>query len=168
MGQIKKKFIDRALPKAEIVKKLRNEYGNVVIGEVTIGQVLSGMKGIVGLLTCTSKLDPEEGIRFRGYTIPEYGKTDLSLLTLPEEIQLIKVIAGFPELIEGAASTLEPHRLTFYLNDLAAIFHSYHNKNKVISDDEKLSLARLFLVNSIRTVVNNTLRLLGVCSPEKM
>ena len=71
MGQIKKKFIERALPKAEIVKKLRNEYGNVVIGDVTIGSVLSGMKGIVGLLTCTSKLDPEEGIRFRGYSIPE-------------------------------------------------------------------------------------------------
>jgi citrate synthase len=71
MGQIKKKFIERALPKAEIVKKLKNEYGNVVIGEVTIGSVLSGMKGTVGLLTCTSKLDPEEGIRFRGYSIPE-------------------------------------------------------------------------------------------------
>lgn len=104
----------------------------------------------------------------RGYAVPEYGKADLSLLKLPEEIQLIKAIARFPELMEGAALTLEPHRLTFYLNDLAAIFHSYYNRNKVISDDEKLSLARLFLVKSVRTVVNNTLRLLGVSSPEKM
>ncbi|MDD3812731.1 MAG: citrate (Si)-synthase, partial [Bacteroidales bacterium] len=71
MGQLKKIFIERALPKAEIVKTLKNEHGNMVIGEVTIAQVLSGMKGVVSLLTCTSKLDPEEGIRFRGYTIPE-------------------------------------------------------------------------------------------------
>jgi arginyl-tRNA synthetase len=104
----------------------------------------------------------------RGYTIPAYGEADLSLLNLPEEIQLVKVITRFPELIEGAVLSLEPHRLTFYLNDLAAIFHSYYNKYKVISDDEKLSLARLFLVKSIRTVVNNALRLLGVTAPEKM
>jgi citrate synthase len=71
MGQLKKIFIERALPKAEIVKTLKNEHGNMVIGEVTIAQVLSGMKGVVSLLTCTSNLDPEEGIRFRGYTIPE-------------------------------------------------------------------------------------------------
>jgi arginyl-tRNA synthetase len=104
----------------------------------------------------------------RGYTIPAYGEADLSLLNLPEEIQLVKVITRFPELIEGAVLSREPHRLTFYLNDLAAIFHSYYNKYKVISDDEKLSLARLFLVKSIRTVVNNALRLLGVTAPEKM
>jgi citrate synthase len=71
MGQIKKLFIERAIPKAEIIKKLKSEYSDVVIGEVTIGHVLSGMKGVVSLLTCTSKLDPEEGIRFRGYSIPE-------------------------------------------------------------------------------------------------
>lgn len=104
----------------------------------------------------------------RGYTIPAYGEADFSLLNLPEEIQLVKVITRFPELIEGAALSLEPHRLTFYLNDLASIFHSYYNKYKVISDDEKLSLARLFLVKAIRTVVSNALRLLGVTAPEKM
>ena len=97
-----------------------------------------------------------------------YNEVNLSLLNLPEEIQLIKVITRFPELIEGAASTMEPHRLTFYLNDLAAIFHSYYNKYKVISDDEELSKARLFLVKSVLTVVKNALRLLGVSAPEKM
>ncbi|TSA39113.1 MAG: citrate (Si)-synthase, eukaryotic [Porphyromonadaceae bacterium] len=71
MEQIKKKLIERALAKAEVIKKLRTDFGSVVIGEVTIGHVLSGMKGIVSLFTCTSKLDPEEGIRFRGYSIPE-------------------------------------------------------------------------------------------------
>jgi len=104
----------------------------------------------------------------RGYAAPGYEDVDLSLLTLPEEIQLIKVITRFPELIEGAAMNLEPHRLTFYLNDLAAIFHSYYNKYKVTSDDERLSLARLYLMKSIRTVVENTLKLLGVAAPDKM
>jgi arginyl-tRNA synthetase len=104
----------------------------------------------------------------RGYTVPTYGQVDPNLLNLPEEIHLIKVIARFPELVEGAAFNLEPHRLTFYLNDLAAIFHSYYNKHKVISDDERLTLARIFLVKSVRTVVKNTLGLLGVTAPEKM
>lgn len=104
----------------------------------------------------------------RAYGIPKYEEADLGLLNVPEEIQLIKVITRFPELIEGAALSLEPHRLTFYLNDLAAIFHSYYNKHKVISDDEKLSLARLYLVRAIGIVVKNALRMLGVTAPEKM
>jgi arginyl-tRNA synthetase len=104
----------------------------------------------------------------RGYAVPAYGQVDPNLLNLPEEIQLIKVITRFPELVEGAALNLEPHRLTFYLNDLAATFHSYYNKHKVISDDDGLSLARIFLVKSVRTVVKNTLGLLGVTAPEKM
>jgi len=71
-------------------------------------------------------------------------------------------------LIEGAAQALEPHRLTFYLNDLAASFHSYYNKNKVLSDNLPLSGARLFLVHSILAVLKNALKILGVSAPEKM
>ena len=71
-------------------------------------------------------------------------------------------------MVEGAARTLEPHRLTFYLNDLAAIFHSYYNKNKVLSDDGALTGARLFLVRSVLTVLKNALKMLGVSTPEKM
>lgn len=71
MDHIKQKIIEIGRPKAETVKKLTKEYGDKVIQEVTVGQVLTGMKGVVSLLTCTSKLDPEEGIRFRGYTIPQ-------------------------------------------------------------------------------------------------
>ena len=74
MEPIKKKFIEKALPKAEVIKKLKKNHADVKVSEVTIGHVLTGMKGIVSLLTCTSKLDPEEGIRFRGYTIPELQK----------------------------------------------------------------------------------------------
>jgi arginyl-tRNA synthetase len=104
----------------------------------------------------------------RGYKIPAYDEVDLSFLTLPEEISLIKAITRLPEVVEGAALSLEPHRLTFYLNDLAALFHSYYNKHKVLSDEEGLSRARLFLTKSILTVLSNALRILGVSAPERM
>jgi arginyl-tRNA synthetase len=104
----------------------------------------------------------------RGFAPPLYDNAEVGLLKLPEEIELIKAITRFPEVVEGAARTLEPHRLTFYLNEIAAIFHSYYNKNKVISDDGALTEARLFLVKSVRTVLKNALTLLGVSTPEKM
>jgi arginyl-tRNA synthetase len=103
-----------------------------------------------------------------GYEIPRYDDVDLRFLKLPEELNLIKAISRLPEVIEGSALSLEPHRLTFYLNDLAALFHSYYNKHKVLSDEEGLSRARLFLIKSILTVLRNVLRLLGVSAPEKM
>lgn len=104
----------------------------------------------------------------RGSKIPAYDEVDLSFLTLPEEINLIKTITRLPEIVEGAALSLEPHRLTFYLNDLAALFHSYYNKHKVLSDEEGRSRARLFLTKSILVVLSNGLRILGVSAPEKM
>ncbi|MHB8769480.1 MAG: arginine--tRNA ligase [Syntrophales bacterium] len=104
----------------------------------------------------------------RGCNAPVFGQAELGLLRLPAEIELIKAITRFPEVVEGAARSLEPHRLTFYLNDLAGLFHSYYNKNKVISDDAALTGARLFLVTSVRTVLRNALTMLGVSAPEKM
>lgn len=100
--------------------------------------------------------------------IPSYDEANAKMLKLPEEISLIKTVVSFPEVIEGAAAALEPHRLAFYLNELAGLFHSYYNKHKVISDDEALTKARLFLVKSIRTVLSNALSILGVSAPEKM
>jgi arginyl-tRNA synthetase len=104
----------------------------------------------------------------RGIAAPAAGEANASLLRLPEETDLIKAITRFPEVVEGAARTLEPHRLTFYLNDLAALFHSYYNRNKVISEDGALTGARLFLVRSLLTVLKNALKMLGVSTPEKM
>jgi arginyl-tRNA synthetase len=104
----------------------------------------------------------------RGYKIPAFGDVDLNLLTLPEEIALIKKITFFPEIVEGSAKTLEPHRLTFYLNDLASIFHSYYNKSRVVTEDQALTRVRLFLIKSVYIVIGNALRLLGVSAPEKM
>ena len=71
MDHIKEKLIAFGKPQAEKLRKLQKENGGRVIQEVTVDQVLSGMKGVVSLLTCTSKLDPDEGIRFRGFSIPE-------------------------------------------------------------------------------------------------
>jgi arginyl-tRNA synthetase len=104
----------------------------------------------------------------RGIVLPDYADIDPVLLREPEEINLMKILARYPEMIEGAADSLEPHRITFYLNELAGAFHSYYNKNKVVSDDERLTAARLFLVKTISTVLQNALKILGVNAPEKM
>lgn len=71
MEYIKYRFFQKANKCASEFQKLKKEHGDVVLGEVTLGQVLTGMKGIPLLVTDTSKLDPAEGIRFKGYSIPE-------------------------------------------------------------------------------------------------
>jgi len=104
----------------------------------------------------------------RCYSVPWYGEIEPRLLKLPEEIMLIKYISRYPEVVEGSAQALEPHRFTFYLNELAAVFHSYYNKHRVVGEDAALSRARLFLVNAVGVVLRNALRILGVTAPEKM
>jgi arginyl-tRNA synthetase len=104
----------------------------------------------------------------RGFLVPPYGEVNLSLLNLPEELALIKALTRFPEVVAGAANSLEPHRLTFFLNDLASLFHSYYNKYKVISEDDSLTKARIFLMNILLIVLKNDLKLLGVSAPDKM
>ncbi|RPI11463.1 MAG: arginine--tRNA ligase [Zetaproteobacteria bacterium] len=102
-----------------------------------------------------------------------YGDADLSLLALPEELQLMKLLALYPETVRNAALACEPHRVTAYLHDLAAAFHGYFTRYKdseerVISDDRALSRARLAMVAAVRQVVANGLDLLGVRAPERM
>ncbi|MCX5851812.1 MAG: arginine--tRNA ligase [Deltaproteobacteria bacterium] len=104
----------------------------------------------------------------RGHSVPRFSGIDAGLLGLPEELTLVKLIGQFPELIEGSAQSLEPHRITFYCNELASTFHGYYNKHRVVTEDEGLTKARLFLVAAVQTVLRNALRLLGVTAPEKM
>jgi arginyl-tRNA synthetase len=104
----------------------------------------------------------------RGIAIPVYTDTDLSVLNEPEEKTMIKMLVSYPETINGAAKSLEPHRIPFYLNELAGVFHSYYNKNKVISENDGLTAARLFLIMEIKIVLQNALKILGVSAPEKM
>jgi arginyl-tRNA synthetase len=93
---------------------------------------------------------------------------DTTLLCLPEERLLAKRLAVFPELLEGMAMALEPHRLTAYLQDLAGLFHGYYNKHRVISEDQEMTKARLLLVKSIQSVVRSALGLLGITAPLEM
>ena len=89
-------------------------------------------------------------------------------LSLPEELSLLKLLAGYPELVEAAARNLEPHRLTYFLTELAAQLHSYYYKHRFISEDLELTRARLELVAGVKTVLAHGLQILGVAAPETM
>ncbi|HHV64431.1 MAG TPA: arginine--tRNA ligase [Peptococcaceae bacterium] len=92
----------------------------------------------------------------------------LALLNSPEERDLLKKIADLPGEIALAAKLTEPHRLARYVLDLAALFHTFYNSQRVLVPDEDLRTARLGLVRSVRYVLANVLRILGVSAPEKM
>ncbi|MEW6079857.1 MAG: arginine--tRNA ligase [Thermodesulfobacteriota bacterium] len=92
----------------------------------------------------------------------------VSRLDQAEEIDLIKAAARYPDAVRTAARFMEPHRVTFYLMDLAACFHAYYNRHKVLGDDPELSAARLYLVCAVKKIIQNGLALLGVFAPESM
>jgi len=92
----------------------------------------------------------------------------IALLTASEEIDLIKALARYPEIIRSSATTMEPHRITFYLMNLASAFHTYYNKHRVLNDDPFLRCGRLNLILAVQKVIRNGLKLLGVSAPEKM
>lgn len=103
-----------------------------------------------------------------GIEQPDRQQFDFKHLTLDEEIALIRQLSRFPEAVEGAAVHCEPHRLVFYLQDLAALLHSYYNRYRVLDEDAQVTSSRLYLVNAVRIVLANALRLLGVSAPEQM
>ncbi len=94
---------------------------------------------------------------------------DLELLSA-EELDLAKRLLELPEVVRGSVETLEPHRLPFYLLELAGEFHRYYNKptNRIIGNDHELSRTRLFLAGLIRQGIAAGLGLLGVSTPERM
>jgi arginyl-tRNA synthetase len=77
-------------------------------------------------------------------------------------------MSGFPDVIITSAKLMEPHRITYYLMDLAASFHAYYNKHRVLTDDITIASGRLYLVLAVKKVIRNGLTLLGVSAPEKM
>ncbi len=102
MEYIKNRFYQKALNCTKEFQRLKTQFSDKVIGQVTIGQVLEGMKGIPALVTDTSKLDANEGIRFRGYSIPEL-QNKLPRLNpdgepLPEGLFYLMLIGELPEL----------------------------------------------------------------------
>ena len=96
------------------------------------------------------------------------AESDLNLLTHPTERALMLHLIEFPMVLRTAAERLEPHLVTFYLYELARHFQKFYEECRVISDNEELSDARLLLVHSTKTVLNEALRLLGISAPERM
>jgi arginyl-tRNA synthetase len=99
---------------------------------------------------------------------------DLSPLRLPEEEDLIKTLAGFSETLTEAAVGREPHRVAFFLLDLAKIFQNYYTRAKtddryrVLTAHRETTLAKLYLIKTLREVFRAGLQILGVSAPEKM
>lgn len=104
----------------------------------------------------------------QGIPAPLIEDVDLSVLNLPEEIRMMKLIAAYPELVETSALALEPHRLTFYLQDLATALHNYYFHHRVITEDRRLTEVRLILMRGVRQVLKSALAILGISAPEKM
>ena len=106
--------------------------------------------------------------REKGILSSEWDADAVARLTEPEEIQLMKALARYPETVCSSAAYLEPHRVTFYLMNLASCFHAYYNKHRVLAEDPILTRARLYLVLAVQKVIRNGLTLLGVSAPEQM
>lgn len=103
-----------------------------------------------------------------GISIPAVNETDLTVLKLPVEIDLIKKIVALREEIELAAFRREPHRMARYAHELAALFHSFYNHCRVMTDDQAVQKGRIILVQATQIVLRNVLGILGVDAPEKM
>ena len=104
-----------------------------------------------------------------------FCNNNLSLLTDENELNVIKILTNWPRIIQGAAKAHEPHRIAFYLSDLAAAFHSLWNKGKedeklrfIIEDDKELSSARLSLIKAIAIVIATGLEVIGIEAAEEL
>jgi arginyl-tRNA synthetase len=100
---------------------------------------------------------------------------DLAVLNDPGEIDIIKKLAAFPQVVEGAARAHEPHRLAFYLYDLASAFHAQWTKGNesphlrfIQADDGTLTTARLALIQANAQILASGLAIIGVHAPEEM
>ncbi len=100
MDTLKDKFQEKAAPMAAEVKAIIKEHGDKKLGEYSVADVYQGMKGMIGMITETSKLDPQEGIRFRGYTIPELReqlpKAKGGTEPLPEGVFYLMLMGDLP------------------------------------------------------------------------
>lgn len=105
-----------------------------------------------------------------GLALPDdLAQVEFGLLS-EEELALARKLVGLPEVVREAVESLEPHRVPFYLLELAGDFHRYYNKptNRIIGDKRELSVTRLFLARLLREGISNGLELLGVSAPDRM
>ncbi|HEB50122.1 MAG TPA: arginine--tRNA ligase [Desulfobulbus sp.] len=113
---------------------------------------------------CSIERQAEE----KGLSAVDYDHAPLHRLQEPEEFDLLKLMAEYPAQVAGAARDLAPHRIIFYLMELAGRFHSYYNRHKVLTDDVELSQARRTLCNGLKIVLRNGLVLVGMNAPTRM
>jgi arginyl-tRNA synthetase len=104
----------------------------------------------------------------QGLSVPPWAGIDLGPLALPEELALMKRLVQYPDLVISAARALEPHRIAFWLGELAGLFHPYYKAHRVLQNDPPITLARLALCTAVGQVIRNGLDLLGVSAPESM
>jgi len=100
--------------------------------------------------------------------IDSLAEANTEALSSPAELALLQKLIDFPDTVEAAAKEFSPHLIAFYLRELASEFHSYYNSTRFLVPEIPLLHARLALVASIRQILNNGLRLLGVSAPDKM
>ncbi|NQV84688.1 MAG: arginine--tRNA ligase [Rhodospirillales bacterium] len=103
------------------------------------------------------------------------AEADTHLLVDAEELDVIKIMASWPRLVESAAEAHEPHRVAYYLNDLATAFHALWNKGNddaslrfIVAEDQPLTLARLALVQGVATLIASGLGVMGVAPVEEL
>ncbi len=93
---------------------------------------------------------------------------DLSVLQEPEELYLIRDILKYEEVLFDSVHNLEPYMITYYLIDLARDFHLFYQKHRVVSEDRKMSEARIYLIHKIASTIKDAMKLLGITCPDKM
>lgn len=103
-----------------------------------------------------------------GEAVPLAGKADVSRLNTEAEHELIKQLAMYPEEIRLAARDYDPSRINRYLIELASRFHHFYNSNRIKGSEKALLEARLKLADTVRSVIQNGLELIGVSAPDSM
>lgn len=119
----------------------------------------------------------------RGIDCPSAADADLSVLTDPDELGLIRKLSAYPDILQTSASAFEPHRMTYYLQQLAALLHTFYNKHRILPPaglqeageaepveelTPKKTAARLVLMRGVQQVIRNGLSVLGISAPEQM
>ena len=104
----------------------------------------------------------------RGYSPEAIAGAQPDALDQPEELEILKIAAEFPHIVRLAAETVEPRKLTSYAEIVAAAFHQFYQKHRIVTDDAPRTKARLLLTTAVRNLLRTTFVLLGVTAPERM
>ena len=107
-------------------------------------------------------------VKDKGMETPDSRQPAYHLLIEQQEIELLKTLSQFPDMVINAAQNRTPHHVAYYLRNLAQLFHAYYNEHPFLSSESELRLARLGLIDAVRVVIANGLGILGVAAPTSM